>query len=112
EGKSSMNTQNINVKTATPKSTERYGEEPNLYSISMAEGEKGTDYADFECYGFDSLKALQKFRSSFPEKMKNEYVYDLSKLGVSNGRHRNITIVSASHYKQFIKQVKALGIDI
>ncbi|MGE4687784.1 hypothetical protein [Yersinia enterocolitica] len=107
-----MNTQNVNVKTATPKSTERYGEEPNLYSINMAEGEKGTDYADFECYGFDSLKALQEFRKSFPEKMKNEYVYDLSKLEVSNGRHRNITIVSASHYKQFIKQVKALGIEI
>lgn len=101
-----------NIPNVTPKSSQKYGEETNLYSITMAEGEKGTDPDDFECYGFDSLKALQKFRSSFPEKMKNEYVYDLSKLGVSNGRHRNITIVSANHYKQFIKQVKALGIDI
>ncbi|HHH1604265.1 TPA: hypothetical protein ACPZST_000619 [Yersinia enterocolitica] len=107
-----MNTQNVNVKTATPKSSERYGEEPNLYSINMAEGEKGTDYADFECYGFDSLKALQKFRKSFPEKMKSEYAYELSKLGVSNGRHRNITIISASHYKKFVKEIKASGLNI
>ncbi|HFO2534812.1 TPA: hypothetical protein ACHJX8_004469 [Yersinia enterocolitica] len=107
-----MNTHKVNVKTAALESTERYGEGPNLYSINMAEGEKGTDYDDFECYGFDSLKALQAFRQSYPEKMKNEYAYELSKLGVSNGRHKNITLVSASHYKQFIKQVKALGIDI
>ncbi|NCG53633.1 hypothetical protein GWK46_20285 [Serratia fonticola] len=107
-----MNTQNVNVKTATPRHPKRYGEEPTQYSINMAEGEKGTDYADFDCYGFNSLKELQKFRKSFPEKMKNEYDYQLGKLAISNGRYRNITIVSASHYKQFIKQVKALGIEI
>ncbi|WP_167337958.1 hypothetical protein, partial [Yersinia pekkanenii] len=82
------------------------------YSINMAEGEKGTHYADFECYGFDSLKALQKFRKSFPEKMKGEYCYQLSTCAMSNGRYKNIDIVSADHYKQFIKLVKASGINI
>jgi hypothetical protein len=107
-----MNTQNINVKTATPKSTERYGEGQSQYTINMAEGEKGTDYADFECYGFDSLKALQEFRKSFPEKMKNEYHYQLSTCEFSDGRYKNIDIVSADHYKQFVKKVKASGVTI
>ncbi|HDM8341991.1 TPA: hypothetical protein U5D81_003852, partial [Yersinia enterocolitica] len=49
-----MNTHNVNVKTAALESTERYGEGQNPYSISMAEGEKGTDYDNFECYVFDS----------------------------------------------------------
>lgn len=105
-----MNTQN--VKTAAHESSERYGEEPNQYSINMAEGGKGTDYADFECYGFNSLKELQEFRKSFPEKMKNEYGYELSKLAISNGRYKKITIVSASHYKQFVKKVKTLEVVI
>ncbi|CNL73863.1 MULTISPECIES: hypothetical protein [Yersinia] len=101
-----------NIPNVTPKYSERYGEESNLYSINMAEGEKGTDYADFECYGFDSLKALQEFRKSFPEKMKDEYHYQLSKCAMLNGRYKNIDIVTAKHVKKFIKLVKASGISI
>lgn len=107
-----MNTHNVNVKTAAIESTERYGEGQNPYSISMAEGEKGTDYDNFECYVFDSLKALQAFRKSYPEKMKHEYSYQLSRYGMSNGRYKNIDIVCADHYKQFVKKVKASGINI
>ncbi|MGE4995758.1 hypothetical protein AB8896_21090 [Yersinia enterocolitica] len=101
-----------NIPNVTPKSSQKYGEETNLYSITMAEGEKGTDPDDFECYGFDSLNALQEFRKSFPEIMKNEYHYQLSKCAMSNGRYKNIDIVTAKHVKKFIKQVKALEISI
>ncbi|AUQ43882.1 hypothetical protein ACW6B4_003198 [Yersinia ruckeri] len=101
-----------NIPNATPKSSDIYGEEPNPYSIDMAEGKKGAAPADFECYGFDSLKALQEFRKSFPEKMKNEYCYQLSTYAMSNGRYQIIGIVSADHYKQFVKKVKASGINI
>ncbi|MFT2798507.1 hypothetical protein [Serratia sp. N21D137] len=105
-----MNTHN--VKTAALESSERYGEGQHPYTINMAEGEKGTDYADFECYAFGSLKELQKFRKSFPEKMRNQCYYQLSTCAISNGRYKNIDIVSADHYKQFIKQVKASGVSI
>ncbi|WP_447874212.1 hypothetical protein [Serratia fonticola] len=105
-----MSTQNVN--TAAHESSERYEEEQNRYTINMAEGEKGTDYEDFDTYRFSSLNELQKLRKSFPEKMMNEYGYELSKLAISNGRYKNITIVSASHYKQFVKKVKAAGVVI
>ncbi|AVX40630.1 TPA: hypothetical protein ACHJX8_003716 [Yersinia enterocolitica] len=104
-----MNTQTS--RPPLPESTERYGEGQNHYTLNIAEGEKGTGYADFECYGFDSLKALQGFRKSFPEKMKNEYHYQLSQCVMSKGRYRNIDIVTAKHYKKFIKLVKASGVN-
>ncbi|MFV8801883.1 hypothetical protein ACNSO8_25215 [Yersinia sp. LJYL362] len=82
------------------------------HSILMAEGEKGTDPADFDISEFDSLKALQEFRKSYPEKMKNEYCYQLNSCVISSGRYRNIDIVCADHYKQFVKKVKASGVNI
>ncbi|MFS7282059.1 hypothetical protein AB6867_26440 [Serratia proteamaculans] len=105
-----MNTQNVNVKTATPKHPKRYGEGQSHYTILMAEGERGTDHADFDVCEFHSLKELQEFRKSYPEKMKNEYSYLLSSGTQPSGRH--IGVVSAEHYKKFIKLVNASGITI
>lgn len=105
-----MNTHN--VKTAALESSERWGEEQNPFVINLAEGVRGADYADYDVYEFKSLKELQKFRKLFPEKMRNQYYYQLSTCAISNGRYKNIDIVSADHYKQFIKQVKVSGVSI
>ncbi|MBS0057642.1 hypothetical protein [Yersinia sp. Marseille-Q3913] len=79
-----------------------------IHTIYMAEGEKKADHANFELYGFESLKELQVFRKAYPEKMKEEYHYELSSNAQTNGKN----IVTANHYKKFIKLVKASGISI
>ncbi|WP_447889578.1 hypothetical protein [Serratia fonticola] len=108
-----MNTHN--VKTAALESSERWGEEQNPFVINLAEGVRGADYADYDVYEFKSLKELQKFRKAYPEKMKHEYNYALTKTVNPVGDSfigKSIVIVSEAHFKKFIKQVKASGVSI
>ncbi|EYU16516.1 MULTISPECIES: hypothetical protein [Photorhabdus] len=80
------------------------------YSILIAEGIKSSDYADYDVMEFLSLKDLQKYRASHPEKMKYKYSYLLSSGIRQDGRH--IGIVNADHFKKFVKRVKESGINI
>ncbi|MBN3262973.1 hypothetical protein [Pectobacterium brasiliense] len=105
-----MNTQNVNVKTATQEPSERCGQNQKDYVILMAEGVKGTPYEDFDVCEFRSLKELMGFRRQFPEEMKNEYSYMLSEGTQKNGAH--ISVVGAVHCKKFIKLVQETGISI
>ncbi len=98
-----MHTQNI--KTAASESSKRWGED---MEILMAEGKKGIAPEDYEVYGFSSMTELKEFRRRYPEEMKYSYSYFLS-----GGKKRGelICLLSADHYKKFIKLAKAAGYD-
>lgn len=101
-----MNTQNVNVKTATKESSERWVKD---LTVLLAEGEKGADCATYEVYVFHSLKELKAFRRAYPEEMKSAYSYIISAGTKPCGEH--ISLLWATHFKQFIKQARAAGFD-
>lgn len=81
------------------------------FLILVAESENNASTPDeWDVMEFSSLAELTKLRKRYPEKMKGRYFYALSR-GV-DAQFRHIHVTEASHFKQFVRQIKNTGVNI
>lgn len=104
-----MHTRNVNVKTAAQESSRKMGGKPVSYTILVAEKKNNVE-DEWDVMEFSSLTELKKYRKSYPEKMRFNYAYALSR-GVDK-QFRHINVAEADHFKQFVRLIERTGFDI